>query len=280
MKYATTMAATGQSEECSARRSRRRALKRVENTKERVETKNPTMERSVGVPLYLQVKNHLLSSIQSGKWTEGDLLPSESELCEIYQVSKITIREAVGVLVREGILERLQGKGTFVRRAKYEPHLSGLFSFTKWSIQNGFEPSTRAIKIEADFRDATVAGELGVRSDRELVRIERLRLADNEPLCLEQIYIPAAICPDIHLKDIVGRPFNDILLNDYGIPLFKSAVAIEAAGADQYTRKLLRMGKLESALIIKHIVFSKDSKIIYLVRCAYRGDKVKFWIEL
>ena len=134
------------------------------------------VDRNASVPLYLQVKNHLLEEIQTGRWKEDDLVPTDNELCERYQVSKITVREAMKILANEGILERIQGKGTFIRKTKYEPRLSRLFSFTKWARQNGLEPSTRVIKIESVAAQADLGHELGIRSGTEITRIERLRL--------------------------------------------------------------------------------------------------------
>ncbi len=238
------------------------------------------VDRNASVPLYLQVKNHLLEEIQTGRWKEDELVPTDNELCERYQVSKITVREAMKILANEGILERIQGKGTFIRKTKYEPHLSRLFSFTKWARQNGLEPSTRVIKIESVAAKADLGHELGIRSGTEITRIERLRLGDNEPLCFEEINIAAETCRDIHLKDMVSRPFNDILEEDYGYSLARSAVSIEPGKADAYEGKLLRMKKADLALIIKTKVLSMDSRAVYVVRCVYRGDKVKFLVEL
>ena len=238
------------------------------------------LDRSAAVPLYLQVKNHFLSEIQSGKWKEDELVPTDNELCERYQVSKITVREAMRILANEGILERIQGKGTFLRRTKYEPRLSPLFSFTKWARQNGLEPSTRIIRIETVLAQGDLVHELAVKAGTEVTKIERLRLGDNEPLCFEEINIASETCPDIHLKDMVARPFNDIIWEDYGIALGRSAVAIEPGKTNPYEGKLLRMKKTDLALVVTTRIFTLDSRVAYSVRCVYHGDKVKFIVEM
>ncbi len=232
------------------------------------------------MPLYLQVKNHLLLEIQAGTWKEDELLPTEDELCERFQVSKITIREAMRILVNEGILDRIQGKGTFIRRTKYESRLGPLFSFTKWARQNGLEPSTRVIKIESVVAAGDLCHELRIPRGRRVARIERLRLGDNEPLCFEEISVASETCPDIHLKDMVARPFNDILSEDYGISLGRSAVSIEPSRPEPYEGRLLKMKKADLVLIVRTKVFTVDSRVAYIVRCVYRGDKVKFVVEL
>ncbi len=208
------------------------------------------------------------------------MVPTDNELCERYQVSKITVREAMRILAAEGILERIQGKGTFIRRTKYEPRLSRLFSFTKWARQNGLEPSTRVIKIETMSAQGDLPHALGAVRGTEVTRIERLRLGDNEPLCFEDINIASALCPDIHLKDMTTRLFNDILWEDYRIALGRSAVSIEPGRAEPYEARLLRMKKADLALVVNTRVFTAESRVAYVVRCVYRGDKVKFVIEL
>jgi GntR family transcriptional regulator len=228
----------------------------------------------------MQVKDHLLSEIQSGKWKDNELIPTNDELCAQYAVSAITVREAVKILVREGYLERIQGKGTFVRAVKYSPHLAHLFSFTKWAKEKGLQPSTRIIHIDLHLQNAALAYELGISPPAELTRIERLRLGDDEPLCLEQISLASETCPDIHLKDPATRPFNDILTNDYGIKLIKSTVAIKPALASPYEAKLLRMKAGDVMQVFTHKVFARRNKVAYIVRCVYRSDKVIFEIEL
>ncbi len=237
------------------------------------------LQRNSGTPLYVQIKNQLLAEIQNSKLPEGALVPTEDELCRMYRVSKITVREALRVLVREGILERTRGKGTFVRRLKYEPHLGRLFSFTKWASENGFKPSTRVVRIDTDVRNDLVAAELGISPRKPFVRIDRLRLADDEPLCFEQIYIASSLSPDIHLKDVANRRFNEILASDYGIALKKTAVSIEAGAYGAEGARLLKSGKATPILVIKHKIYADDSKVAYIVVCHYRGDRVKFVIE-
>ncbi len=239
-----------------------------------------SLERNGGAPLYVQVKDHLLSEIQAGKWKDNELIPTNDELCAQYAVSAITVREAVKILAREGYLERIQGKGTFVRAVKYSPRLGHLFSFTKWAKEKGLQPSTRIIRIDLHLQNAALAHELGISTSAELTRIGRLRLGDDEPLCLEQISLASKTCPDIHLKDLMTRPFNDIITNDYGIKLEKTTVAIEPAVASAYEAKLLRMKAGHVMQVFTHKVFTRRNGIAYIVRCMYRSDKVIFEIQL
>ncbi|TFG60507.1 MAG: GntR family transcriptional regulator [Spirochaetales bacterium] len=175
-----------------------------------------------GLPLYLQIKDHLLGKIDSGFWQEGEMVPTEAELCEAYKVSKITIREAVKLLVKDGKLKRTPGKGTFVIKNKLEQKLNRFFSFTRWAEQNGLRPASRILKVENMACDAQIAEHLSIRRGQAVTRIERLRIGGEEPLMLEVIWIPAALCPGIHLKDISNLPLNDILEKEYDITLVRA----------------------------------------------------------
>jgi GntR family transcriptional regulator len=236
--------------------------------------------KKAGVPLYLQIKEDLLSKIDAGAWPEQSMIPTEADLCAEYGVSKITVREAVKLLVRDGRLSRIPGKGTFITRPKIEQTLNRFFSFTRWAQQNGLEPASRILRVENLATDAHIARHLDAREGDPVTRIERLRLGNAEPLMLEAIWIPASLCPDIHLRDLANVPLNDILSNDYGIPLLKAREVIEAQTADDYVSRLLSIEKEVLLLHVEHTAFTTGGRIAYFVSSSYRGDRVRFSIDL
>jgi len=238
------------------------------------------LERKAGLPLYLQVKEHLLKKIDAGIWAEESLIPTETELCEEYGVSKITVREAIKILVKDGRLSRKPGKGTFVTRPKIEQKLNRFFSFTKWAQANGLEPASRILRVETVACDRHIANHLMIEEGEQVTRIERLRLGNNEPLTLEVIWVPCRLCLDLHLHDLANVPLNDILQNEYGIPLVRATESIEAETADEYLARLLAIEKDVVMLHVEHTAFTRGNQIVYFVTTSYRGDRVKFSIEL
>jgi GntR family transcriptional regulator len=196
-------------------------------------------EKRAGVPLYLQIKEHLLSKIDAGTWPEESMIPTESELCEQYDVSKITVREAIKLLVSDGRLSRIPGKGTFITRQKIEQKLDRFFSFTRWARQNGLEPASRILKVETLPCDVHIARHLEIAEGDPVTRVERLRLGNGEPLMLEVIWVPSRLCPDLHIHDLANVPLNDILQNDYGLSLVRALESIEPQTADAYISRLL-----------------------------------------
>ncbi|MEW5818481.1 MAG: GntR family transcriptional regulator, partial [Spirochaetota bacterium] len=233
-----------------------------------------------GMPLYIQIQEHLLQKIEEGIWPEESMIPTEADLCREYNVSNITVREAIKLLVKDGKLSRTPGKGTFVTRHKLEQKLNRFFSFTRWALQNGLKPASRILRVETMDCDGHIARHLDISENAPVTRIERLRLGDNEPLMLEVIWIPAQLCPDLHLKDLSNIPLNDIINNEYGIPLIKAVESIEPRMPDENIAYLLGIDKNVLLLYVEHTAYTSNNKIVYFVTSAYRGDRVKFTVEL
>lgn len=147
------------------------------------------------------------------------------------------------ILANDGKLERIPGKGTFVSKQKLEQKLNKFFSFTRWAQKNGIIPASRILKVETLECTSHIAKHLGIKMGEPVTRIERLRLGNNEPLMLEEMWISAILCPDLHLKDLANIPLNDILTKDYNITLIRAVESIEPKIADDYVTKLLRMQK-------------------------------------
>jgi GntR family transcriptional regulator len=232
------------------------------------------------VPLYLQIKEQLLGKIDAGTWPEHSMIPTESELCREYGVSKITVREAIRLLVVDGRLTRIAGKGTFITRQKIEQKLDRIFSFSRWARQNGLEPASRILKVEMLPSDLNIARHLEIPEGGQVTRIERLRLGSNEPFMYEVIWVPSSLCPDLHLRDLANIPLNDILQDDYGLALTRTRESIEPRVSDAYVSRILATGQQVLLLHVEHTGYTSRDQIAYFATSSYRGDRVKFTIEL
>jgi GntR family transcriptional regulator len=242
-----------------------------------------TIARKSGVPLYLQVKDFLLRKIEDGTWSEGFKLPSEDNLCHDLNVSKITIREAMRLLVREERVVRIPGKGTFVagfRTARFENTLGKFFSFTRWARQNGLDPASRIIRVDRQESGPELARRLGLDMGAIVVRVERLRLGSDEPLMLEDIWISASACPGLHLRDLSNVPFNDVLEKYYHIVLARAVESFEVRVVDERVSNLLDVPAGTPLLAVEYTTFGEDSQAVYFVSAVYRSDRIKFTIEL
>src|SRR5699024_11159462 len=145
------------------------------------------------VPLYNQVKEILVYKITNKQWKTGDLIPTETELIREFDVSRTTIRQAINVLVQEGLLEKQQGKGTTVKSLKLTGSLGRLTGFAEEIMERGYVPKSKLIR--AEFRDELFLEKkkLQIADDEEILCIRRIRFANDEPIALEKTSWPKYI---------------------------------------------------------------------------------------
>jgi len=232
------------------------------------------------VPLYHQIKEDLRTRIEEGEWLPGKLIPPEKELCAEYKVSKITVLEAIKGLVREGLLKRKQGKGTFVAEPKLEQSLNRFYSFTESIRQKGFELERRILGVENMEADKHIAKHLGIKKGEKITEIVRLRLVNGEPLYLETIIIPVKLCPNLHLKDIGSKSLNDILRNEYGIPLIRAKECFEPINIDDYEAEMLGVKNGVPALLLEHTTYTTKNQVVLFSNGIIRGDRCRYYTEL
>ena len=150
------------------------------------------LDKSRPIPLYYQVKESLLEKIKSNQFKVGDLIPSESELQEEYNVSRITIRRAIQELVQEGHLYTRQGRGTFVSKPKVSQELNLITSWAETMAAMGMRPETKRIEYFEEPAPVNIARLLDIPIGDKVYRIERLRYADGEPTCIMTNYLTVA----------------------------------------------------------------------------------------
>ncbi|MXS18417.1 GntR family transcriptional regulator [Pseudomonas oryzihabitans] len=141
------------------------------------------------LPLYQRLRDQLAEQIANNRWRPGEAIPTEAALSAEYQLSTGTVRKAIDVLVSEGILERQQGRGTFIRRAQFQ---SSLFRFFRFQTVSGERqvPESRILSIEPVAAPSAVAQALGLPADALVIRIVRVRLLDVKPVLAEEIWLP------------------------------------------------------------------------------------------
>src|SRR2546421_4524481 len=150
----------------------------------------PTLERTNPLPLYYQLKEVLKQQIRAGHLSPHTAIPSEPELVANYHVSRATVRQALSELVHEGLLYRQHGKGTFVCEPRVQQNLSELTSFSEEIRRRGQRPGGLLLVSELVRGSATVRTQLRLTDEEQLVRLERLRTADDIPVAYEIDYLP------------------------------------------------------------------------------------------
>lgn len=243
-------------------------------------TEPRTVLRQDGVPLYHQLKEIFTEKIINGEWPPGEMIPNEIQLCMQYGVSRGPVRQALEQLVREGLLERKQGRGTRVLPPKIETGLSKLYSFTSLIEGRGMRHSARLLAFEQSQAEGSIVRYLDLAEQELVFKIRRLRLADDEPLILETVYVPERIAPGLSEAKLAAAPLYTILTSQYGVPIVRARQFFEPTIADDYEAHELKIAKGAPVLLVQNITYSTGDRPVVLSKAIMRGDRVRYYVEL
>lgn len=238
------------------------------------------MLRSGPIPRYYQLKEIIRQKVTGGQWAPGEPIPSERELCEQYGISRMTARQSITELVNEGYLYREQGKGTFVAQPKITQQLSQLTGFTEDMEGRAKHPAAQVLHQQMIAADADLAAILQVKPGQLLFQVQRLRLADGEPLAIETSQISFFGCEKLMDEDLVHHSLYHLLETKYGQPPLEADQELEARLAGEEEARLLKIAKNEPVLLIRRTSYTDRNKPLEYAKSVYRGDKYRFYTRL
>ena len=239
-----------------------------------------SINRASKLPLYQQLYELLRSRIVSGALRPGDLIAPEPELMASYGVSRATVRQVLDMLVREGLIYRERGRGSFVALPTLEKGMVRILSFTEDMRQRGLKPHTRILAAQLVPALADVAAALHVEPGEEMIRLERLRLAEYEPLAIEESYLIHRACPELLRYDLASEPLREILLRVYGIRWLRARQVIRAVLATGQVAHLLSVKAGSALLYIERVSYTQFNVPLEFLRIQYRGDRYSLYSEL
>ncbi len=231
-------------------------------------------------PYYQQLYAILRKEIVDGRWVPGDMLPSEKELTAQYEVSRITVRQALELLVNDGLIFRRRGLGTFVAVPRIEQGLNRIVSFTEDMRRRGLRPGTQVLAAGLEPATEEVAGKLQVRVGEELVHIERLRLADAEPLSIEISHLLHRSCPGVLKYNYAEVPLREQLARSYNLVLVRAEQVIRALAAPREIAEKLLVPVGAPLFYIERISYSQQEVPVEFLQLYYRGDRYTLYNEL
>jgi GntR family transcriptional regulator, N-acetylglucosamine utilization regulator len=231
------------------------------------------------IPLHHQVYLDLKAALDEREWRPGDRLPTERDLAERYGCSLITVRRALSELVREQRLERTRGRGTFVLHPRIDRDFAGDLSFSEEMQTRGLDPATRLIAARPESAGEAVATALGLEPGSPTLYLERLRLADGEPLLLEQVHLPAERFPGLLASDLEHGSLYDQLTERYGVRIAKAREVLEPVLLRAREARLLDRKPGTPALLIEGIASTDDGTPVELGRTFVRGDRTRYYVE-
>ena len=238
------------------------------------------IDRTSKLPLYHQLYEILRGNIASGEWQPGDMIPPESELIERYKVSRTTVRQVLDLLASEGLIQREQGRGTFVAHPTVEHGLVRIVNFTEDMRMRGCEPSSQVLFSGLVPAPQDISEKLQIAPGEELARLERLRLADGEPMGVEESYLVHRLCPNILEGDYVSHSLREVLAREHGIRWTHARQSIRATLAPHDRAELLGIRPGSALLFIERVSYSQENLPVEFLRIFYRADRYVLYNEL
>lgn len=227
------------------------------------------------LPLYYQIKQNLLDLLQSGKFAPGDLLPAEGEMGEYYGVSRLTVRQAVGELVREGMLVRERGRGTSVARPKTTHNMVRSSGFSERIREAGQHPSSRVLGYEVIPASAKVAENLQIPAGSMVYRLSRLRSVDGVPQMIEISHFPQAMFPGMEDVDFSKVSLYSTLAERYECLVMAADEVFEPVLLTSYEADLLDSKAKTAALMLEIVAYDQNGKRVEYNKSIVRGDKAR-----
>lgn len=216
------------------------------------------------MPLYAQIIDYLTEMIDSGRYKTGEQIPSEMILAKDLGVSRITVTNAIQRMVQEGTLYRIQGKGTFVAEKKSVEHrLTTLISFTEDMVSRGYQTRTELVSIELVVPSEKIMQNLELSEGDQTWKIKRIRYADEEPMAIQNAYLPEKIFPDLDKKGLGNNSLYDLLRDGY---------KVEMSEAEEHYRVMV-LRKEEEARMLN---VTPEFPALFSVRVSTLKNKQKF----
>ena len=235
---------------------------------------------SPGLPLYRRIATDIRARIRSGDLAPGAQVETETEVMNRFGVSRATVRQALGELVADGLVEIRRGLGTYVAQPRFEHTIGGFYSFSREIERHGLRPGTRVLGIGFEPADDGAAAALRLERATRVVALRRLRLAGDEPLVVETSYLPAARFPGLEAIDFGQVRLYDTLLAGYGCRATRARETFEPVLVTSDEAALLHQRRGEPALRVERITFDQDDVAVEFCRSTVRGDRYRYSVEL
>lgn len=224
-------------------------------------------------PLYLQLRAVIVSRIERGELRPHDKLPSERELCQMYGISRMTVRHTLSSLAREGLIYTEPGRGVFV----CDPGLAldvrvSLAGFTEDVLRSGAVPRSLVIESRLIAADEHLARAMHCSAGEEVAKVERLRLVNDVPLALQTAYLMHRLCPGILKHDLSRDSITRILGKEYGLRLERAEQTVKAVLAGPRERELLSLPDPSALLGGERTTFLDNGEVIEYSSGVYCGD--------
>lgn len=229
-------------------------------------------------PVYIQIHNQIKQDVENGKWRVGQRIPAERELAEQFEVSRMTLRQAIQTLVDDGILERHVGSGTFVANRKVQEKMSGVTSFTDLMLSAGKTPSSKTISYHVTTPSQSEIERLQLKKDQKVLRMERIRYGSDMPICYEVTAVPADLIEDFSKEEVTSSLYKTLEVKA-GLYPGRAIQTVSAMSASEKIAEYLEIRRGEALLRLRQISYLQDGRPFEYTHTQYVGDRFEFVLE-
>lgn len=240
-------------------------------------------KHSEGIPKYIQLAKVLREKIVTQEYGPGQKIPTETELCEQYSVSRVTVREAIDRLVQENLLYREQGKGTYVMPQKLKRNITKIYSFSYDMVRLGLKPSSTLFESVLIDADPILAEKLKLpASNKKVTKIVRLRRANGIPVLLEHTFIPDFLCPGLWNNDFGSASLYQILSDTYHLTFEHAEESYEAIILSSEEARILECEPIEGqpGMSIDRITYLEHMIPVEYTHSTGRGDRLSLTVDM
>lgn len=241
---------------------------------------NKTSGSEPALPPHAQIRETLRQGIASGIHLPTAKLPSEKELMIHFQVSRITVRQALVELEMEGLIYRVTGKGSFVSKPRPVVDLARLQGFGQTVSELGFETINQVIGLVTMVAPDDIAGQLGLEIGSAVIEIRRIRHVNHDPVSLDITYVPIDPGARLSAADLVSRDISEILETDHGITSSHADLHIAPLAADVSVSQALKVAKGAPVLYFERITHTREATPLRVDRIYCRGDSCRYRLHL
>ena len=237
------------------------------------------LDKDSEIPLFEQLEELMRARLDTNDLSPGDKLPSESELSDQFDISRMTVRHALDRLVREGLIVRKPGKGAFVARAKLEINPTTIFSFSAAMNTAGHVVRTHVIEKRVIPAPADIAKDLGLRAGKPVVYVFRLRYVDDQAAACARSYLPAQYYEGLLSQDLGRRPLAELMEEVSGLTISRTEDYFESALVRHDESSVLKVADGSAVLLVRGVAYTQSGLPVRSTKSIYRGDLFRFQLN-
>ena len=221
-------------------------------------------------PIYKIIENNIKEQINAGKLKEGDLIPSENELCQVFDVTRMTVRSALNNLVKEGYITRRRGVGSIVIANKIYDNISAISGFTREMKAKGLDVSNIVVSLEVIQANKDLASKLNIDVNDNIWEIKRIRLANDIRMSYMITYMPLAMFPNLTKEYCIGSLY-EFVENTSKMKISISERQVEAIISNKELQELLYLEEKQALLCIKQVCRLENGQVFEYSHTYHQG---------